>query len=128
MYGPGLIFGLGAGYLEPELRALGVPMSDRGSRLEEYLAAIRSLWQDEKPAFDGRHVSFKDVDAPRPLPRPVPVVIGGHTLAAHRLDAATVRSYAELGMDRLIVATPPGLSLSELDSFIKRNAPAELLK
>ncbi|MEU8146273.1 LLM class F420-dependent oxidoreductase [Nonomuraea sp. NPDC048901] len=166
-----LIFGVGAGYLEPELRALGVPLSDRGSRLEEYLAAIRSLWQDEKPAFDGRHVSFKDVDAhPRPLQRPVPVVIGGHTPAAHRraatladgwygwmlglratatqleslravstkplhisvtparrLDPATVRSYAELGVNRLIVATPPGLSLPELESFVQRNAPAEFL-
>ncbi|MEV0346087.1 LLM class F420-dependent oxidoreductase [Nonomuraea sp. NPDC050680] len=166
-----LIFGVGAGYLEPELRALGVPMSDRGSRLEEYLPAIRSLWQDENPAFDGRHVSFKDLDAhPRPIQRPVPVVIGGHTPAAHRraatladgwygwmlglrataaqleslkamstkplhisvtparhLDPATVRSYAELGVDRLIVATPPGLSLPELESFVTRNAPAEFL-
>lgn len=166
-----LIFGVGAGYLEPELRALGVPMPDRGSRVEEYLAAIRSLWQDDKPAFNGRHVSFEDVDAhPRPLQRPVPVVIGSHTPAAHRraaaladgwygwmlglrataaqleslravatkplhisvtparrLDPATVRAYADLGVDRLIVATPPSLSLPELETFVQQNAPAEFL-
>ena len=32
-----LVVGLGAGYLEPELTAIGVPMAERGSRADEYL-------------------------------------------------------------------------------------------
>ncbi|MFI0483193.1 LLM class F420-dependent oxidoreductase [Actinomadura sp. 9N215] len=83
-----LIFGTAAGYLEPELRAVGVPPEGRGARTDEYLAAMRSLWYDDKPAFHGRHVSFEDVDAyPRPVQRPIPVVTGGHSPAALRRAA-----------------------------------------
>jgi probable F420-dependent oxidoreductase len=83
-----LIFGLGVGYLEPEMSAVGVPMAGRGARSDEYLAAMRSLWEDESPAHAGRHVQFEGVDAhPRPVQRPLPVVVGGHTAAAHRRAA-----------------------------------------
>ena len=40
--------GIGVGYLEPEMTAIGVPMEGRGTRADEYLAAMRSLW-DETP-------------------------------------------------------------------------------
>ncbi|MFA1540913.1 LLM class F420-dependent oxidoreductase [Actinomadura monticuli] len=83
-----LIFGTAAGYLEPELRAVGVPAEGRGARTDEYLAAMRSLWCDDEPAFHGRHVDFADVDAhPRPVQRPIPVVTGGHSPAALRRAA-----------------------------------------
>src|SRR5688572_21452689 len=39
-----LIAGVAAGYLEPELRALGVPMAERGRRTTEHLRAMLSLW------------------------------------------------------------------------------------
>jgi probable F420-dependent oxidoreductase len=79
-----LILGIGAGYLEPELTAIGVPMSERGARTDEYLAAMRQLWYAERPAHEGRFVRFSGVQAnPRPGRR-VPIVVGGHTPAAHR--------------------------------------------
>jgi probable F420-dependent oxidoreductase len=167
-----LILGIGVAYLEPEMRAIGVPMEGRGARADEYLAAMRSLWEDEAPSYSGRHVDFEGIDAhPRPVQRPLPVVVGGHTRAAHRraaraadgwygfmvglramaeqrelmraaveetgrerplhvsvtparrLDEDNVRAYAELGVDRLIVAPPPGLSLDELAEFVEANAP-----
>jgi probable F420-dependent oxidoreductase len=80
-----LLFGIGAGYLEPELRALGVPMSERGLRTDEYLAAVQALWYEDEPAYEGRSVAFSGIDAhPRPVQRPVPVVVGGHSPAARR--------------------------------------------
>jgi probable F420-dependent oxidoreductase len=167
-----LILGIGVAYLEPEMRAIGVPMEGRGVRADEYLAAMRALWEEEAPSFHGRHVDFEGVDAhPRPVQRPLPVVVGGHTRAAHRraaraadgwygfmvglramaeqrelmraaieetererplhvsvtparrLDEENVRAYSELGVDRLIVAPPPGLSLDELVEFVEANAP-----
>ncbi|MEV4254351.1 TIGR03619 family F420-dependent LLM class oxidoreductase [Spirillospora sp. NPDC049652] len=168
-----LVFGLAAGYLEPELRALGVPLGERGSRTDEHLAAIRSLWYDERPAFHGRHADFEGVDAhPRPVQRPVPVVVGGHGSAAlrraareadgwfgwmlgrraaaesvARLRAAaadhgralhvsvsppkpptpeTVRDYAELGVDRLIIVPPLNAPLGDLERFVRAHAPAEI--
>jgi probable F420-dependent oxidoreductase len=168
-----LIFGFGIGHLEPELRALGVPSAQRGQRAEEYLAAMRALWESPEPAFHGRFVDFANVEAhPRPLQRPVPVVVGGNSAAAHRravrladgwygwmlglrataaqleslraaghgrekrlhvtvtparrLDPDTVQAYADLGVDRLVVTPPPGLSLSELENFVQKNAPERL--
>jgi probable F420-dependent oxidoreductase len=167
-----LIAGVAAGYLEPELRALGVPLAERGARTVEHLHAMRSLWHDERPAFHGRFVDFAGVDAfPRPAQQPLPVVIGGHSVAAHRravdhadgwfgfllgvratadqlaslrrlaeqaarsaplhisicpsrrMNPDTVAAYADLGVDRLIVAPPLNLSLADLERFVTDNAP-----
>jgi probable F420-dependent oxidoreductase len=83
-----LVFGAAAGYVEPELRAIGVPMAERGTRTDEYVQAMRSLWHDAEPAFHGRHVDFEGIDAhPRPVQERVPVVIGGHSGAALRRAA-----------------------------------------
>lgn len=74
-----LIFGLGAGYLEPEFRALRAPFEDRGAVTDEAIEAIKALWTMDKPAYEGRFFSFAGVDAqPRPVQKPhPPIVIGG---------------------------------------------------
>lgn len=77
-----LIFGIGAGYLEPEFRALGVSFKDRGARTDEYLAAMRAIWTQSEPAYHGRFVSFEHVQA-QPQ-RTIPVVVGGHSPSAYR--------------------------------------------
>jgi probable F420-dependent oxidoreductase len=80
-----LEFGVGVGYLQPEFEAIGIPFEDRGERTMEYLGAIKTLWEDEKPAYHGRYVDFAGVDAhPRPVQRPVPITMGGHSPAAYR--------------------------------------------
>ena len=81
-----LIFGVGVGYLKPEFDALSVSFREKGARTDEYIDAIRALWTQEQPAYDGRFVSFSGIDAhPRPAQRPgPPVVIGGHSAAALR--------------------------------------------
>jgi hypothetical protein len=45
---------------------------------------------------------------------------------SRRLDADTVAAYAELGVDRLIVAPPPRLALDELVAFVEANAPGRI--
>jgi probable F420-dependent oxidoreductase len=83
-----VVFGMGVGYLEPEMTAIGVAMERRGARAVEYLAAMRALWEQEQPAFDGEFVRFSGVNAhPRPAQRPLPVVMAGHSPAAHRRAA-----------------------------------------
>jgi probable F420-dependent oxidoreductase len=81
-----LIFGVGVGYLEPELTALGASLADRGARTDEYLAAIRAIWDERAPSFSGRFVQFTDVmQRPLPVQQPgPPVVIGGSSTAAYR--------------------------------------------
>ncbi|HZM40341.1 MAG TPA: LLM class F420-dependent oxidoreductase [Acidimicrobiales bacterium] len=80
-----VMLGVGAGYLEPEFRALGADFANRGAVTDEYLDAIASLWYDDRPAYHGRFVDFAGIDAhPRPVQRPVPIVVGGHSPAAFR--------------------------------------------
>jgi probable F420-dependent oxidoreductase len=81
-----LIFGIGAGYLRPEFEALGAPFEDRGERTDEYIEAIRALWTQEAPRFEGRFVSFGGIDAqPRPVQEPhPPIVVGGMSPPALR--------------------------------------------
>ena len=96
-----LVFGMGVGYVEPEMSAVGVPMEGRGARAVEYLRAMRSLWEDEAPSLRGTHVSFEGVDAhPRPVQRPIPVVVGGHTAAAHRRAAVHAAGWYGFMLDR----------------------------
>ncbi|MGF7238899.1 MAG: LLM class F420-dependent oxidoreductase, partial [Frankia sp.] len=81
-----LLLGVGTGWLEPELAALGVAMSERGARTDEYLDAMTALWTEKAPAYHGRFVDFENVDAhPRPVQAGGPrIIIGGHSPAAFR--------------------------------------------
>ncbi|MGE3911428.1 MAG: TIGR03619 family F420-dependent LLM class oxidoreductase, partial [Chloroflexota bacterium] len=81
-----LIFGVGVGYLVPELEALGANLADRGARTDEYLAAIRAIWDAEAPSFSGRFVQFTNVmQRPLPVQQPhPPIVVGGSSVPAYR--------------------------------------------
>ena len=80
-------------------------MDGRGARADEYLEAMRSLWQDTAPAFEGRHVAFSGVDAhPRPVQRPIPVVAGGHSAAAHRRAVRHADGWYGFMLDRAATA------------------------
>jgi probable F420-dependent oxidoreductase len=76
-----LIVGVGAGYIPGEFAAVGVPMAERGARMDEYIRVLRTLWGSQPPRFKGRFVTLQDVDAhPRPLQQPSPpLVIGGES-------------------------------------------------
>ncbi|HVQ94090.1 MAG TPA: TIGR03619 family F420-dependent LLM class oxidoreductase [Mycobacteriales bacterium] len=80
-----LTVGVGVGYVQPELHALGVPLAERAARTEEYLAVMRALWAGA-PSYTGQFVSFDGVlqrPGPVQLPHP-PIVVGGHSPAAYR--------------------------------------------
>lgn len=74
-----LIFGVGIGGDDPdEYRALGCDPSARGSQLDENLAAVVSLLQQDGTAYEGRHVSVPAFRMdPPPIQTPVPVWVGG---------------------------------------------------
>jgi len=80
-----VLLGIGVGWLAEEFAALGLPFADRGARTDEYVAAMRALWSQERASFQGRFVRFTDVFC-RPLPpeRRIPIIVGGDTPAAAR--------------------------------------------
>jgi probable F420-dependent oxidoreductase len=86
-----LIAGVGAGYLAQEFEALGIPLTGRGRRMNDYIRALRAIWTQQPARYQGEFVSFSGVTAsPQPVQRPSPpIVIGGESQPAlHR--AATM--------------------------------------
>jgi probable F420-dependent oxidoreductase len=95
------VLGIGAGYLQPEFRALGIPFERRGPRTDEYIDALRALWSLEKPAFAGKFVSFSGIDAhPRPVQKPgPPIVVGGTSPGALRRAVARGNGWYGFALD-----------------------------
>ncbi len=96
-----LILGVGAGYLEPEFRAIGVPLEDRGVRTDEYLTAMTALWTMEQPVMKGRYAEFSGIQAyPHPVQQPYPhTVIGGHSSGAFRRAVTMAHGWYGWGQD-----------------------------
>ena len=93
-----LILGLGVGYLEPEFRALGIQFAQRGARTDDYLAAIRAIWEQESPSHDGPFFAFSGVQA-APRPRHLPVVFGGESAAAYRRSVSSANGWYGFSLD-----------------------------
>jgi probable F420-dependent oxidoreductase len=75
--------GVGLGWLREEFDVVGVPWDRRGSRAEEYVAAMRALWTTDPTDFAGEFVNFARVRCnPKPAQRSVPIHIGGASRAA----------------------------------------------
>src|SRR5881296_4667686 len=119
-----VIFGLGVGWCEPEMRAAGAPFAERGRVADDYLAAMRALWTQPKPAHHARYVSFDGVQAmPRPVQTPIPVVVGGRTPPAYR--RAVTQGHGWYGFAMTPEQTKESVAgLRDAASKVKR--PAEL--
>jgi probable F420-dependent oxidoreductase len=94
-----VMLGIGAGYLEAEFRAVGANFDQRGAVTDEFLDAMQALWYDEQPEFHGRFADFAGINAyPRPLQRPLPLVVGGHTPPAFRRAVARAHGWYGYGL------------------------------
>jgi probable F420-dependent oxidoreductase len=101
-----LIVGLGVGYVPREFEAMGVSMSDRGRRMDDYIAALKSLWEDEHPGHAGPFVGFAGINAfPRPQQRPsLPVVMGGTSRSAARRAVTMSKGWFGFSMTNELLA------------------------
>jgi probable F420-dependent oxidoreductase len=73
---------IGAGWNEPEYRAIGIPFDPIGvrqARLAEAIAVLKGCFGEEPFSFSGEHYTITDYDAyPKPVQRPhPPLFIGG---------------------------------------------------
>jgi len=75
--------GIGVGWLKEEFEALGVPFERRGARTDEYVAAMRALWDTDNAELHGDFVDFAKASVnPKPARGRVPIHVGGHSRAA----------------------------------------------
>jgi probable F420-dependent oxidoreductase len=77
-----VVYGVGVGWLREEAEAMGMPWDRRGARSEEHIALMRALWcaEGDVVEFHGEFHDLPPMDPePRPVQRPIPILIGGHS-------------------------------------------------
>jgi len=94
-----VVLGIGAGWVPEESAALGVPFAERGAMTDEYLAAMRELWTNPSPSFNGKYTQFSELHfEPKPIQKPHPPIwVGGHSPAALRRTAAIGTAWHPIG-------------------------------
>jgi probable F420-dependent oxidoreductase len=73
-----VLFGIGAGWNEPECTVMGGDFAHRWGQTKEHIMAMKALWTGEYVEYHGTHVDFPPVIClPRPTRRPHPPVYLG---------------------------------------------------
>jgi probable F420-dependent oxidoreductase len=77
-----LTLGVGVGWIEQEYAYLRSDFRSRGRTADEYIAAMRALFETGTPEFHGAHIDYSGaLFSPRPTV-PLPIVVGGTSGAA----------------------------------------------
>jgi len=81
--------GVGVGWHSGEFALMGADFKTRGAHTDEFLDALKCLFSEATPSFQGRHIAFEPVGfEPKPAQRPhPPILVGGDTLPAMRRAA-----------------------------------------
>src|ERR1700730_9933769 len=108
-----LALAVGVGYIKEEYAFLRADFGNRGHLADEYIAAMRELFESDTPEFHGPHINYADVlFAPRPSPS-IPILVGGDSPAA-------LRRAASLGDGWYGLWRSPGQvreSIAQIDAF-----------
>ena len=85
MSGGRVLLGIGVGWMREEFEALGAIFERRGALTDDYVAAMRALWSQEKATHQGEFANFENIYCrPQPVNGAVPIIVGGHSNAAAR--------------------------------------------
>jgi probable F420-dependent oxidoreductase len=83
-----LALGIGVGWIPEEYGYLRADFHTRGALADEYIAAMRTLFETDAPDFHGAHIDYSDVlFSPKPSV-PLRIVVGGTRYAALKRAAA----------------------------------------
>ncbi len=106
-----LRLGVAIGWNHVEYEALGMNYRNRGRRIEEQVALMRTLWTRELVTFEGDDHKITDAGLnPLPVQRPIPIWFGGHA------DAG-LRRFARLGDGWFPLFAPDEAGAAELEKF-----------
>ena len=95
-----IILGIGAGWMNEEFEAVGVPPAERGPRTDEYIKVLQTLWSSKGyVSFEGRFVQLRDVTlAAKPFREGgPPIFVGGNSKPALRRAGSLADGW--LGME-----------------------------
>lgn len=72
------VFGIGAGWNEPECSVMGGDFAHRWTQVEDSILAMKALWTQEEASYDGKYYSFPPVVCkPQPTQKPHPPIVLG---------------------------------------------------
>ncbi|MGI9604050.1 MAG: TIGR03619 family F420-dependent LLM class oxidoreductase [Acidimicrobiales bacterium] len=94
-----VIAGIGVGWSQREIEALGFTFAQRGRRTDEIIDILRAAWTDDPVGYDGTFHSFSDV---RVLPRPetpIPIWVGGSSEPAYQRACTRGDGFHAIGLD-----------------------------
>jgi probable F420-dependent oxidoreductase len=115
-----LVLGVGAGYLQPEFRALGVAFDDRNDLMDDALRTVTAIWSGEPvvvPAADGGEATTHVVlPLPRQRPRP-PMWVGGNSRRAIRRAVELCDGWMPMPNPAALVARRRSPALETIDDL-----------
>ena len=113
-----VIAGIGSGWMKEEFAALETPpFEDRGTVTDSFIRAWKSLWTEERPSMQDRHVRFHDVvfkPKPASLPHP-PIWVGGESAPALRRAAQLGDGWYPVSNNAHILMNTPSLLKAGID-------------
>ncbi len=123
-----LTAGLSVGGRDWEFTATGLSTKGRGVRFTESIKIMRALWTEPSVTYAGKWLNLKDVKMfPKPVQKPIPILIGGNTdpaiaRAARIADgylttaAGTPESFSKTWNKVVTIAEQHGRNPSSLDA------------
>lgn len=109
-----LTLGVGIGAAPLPYGAFGQTADDRAARFEEYLGAMRRLWEDSAVDLDGRFVTLRQARIePKPVQRPLPVWFGASSPRALRRAARMADGWMGAGSSPSSAFPPTVVQLRE---------------
>ena len=81
------LFGIGAGWLPDEMKNHGVAYRTRYRVIQEYVQALKRIWKEETPEYEGEFINFNKIKSfPKPIQSPHPPLISGGSIGPKSLD------------------------------------------
>jgi probable F420-dependent oxidoreductase len=113
------VFGIGAGYLKPEYKALGVDFDSRNDLMDEYIRAMKLAWTGEDFAFEGTgYTAVGNRMLPTPIQKPhPPLLIGGNSKRALRRTAEFGDAWHPFFVPKIVTDTSRTASIQTDDEI-----------
>ncbi|MBC8291822.1 MAG: TIGR03619 family F420-dependent LLM class oxidoreductase [Proteobacteria bacterium] len=106
-----MLFGVGAGWMEAEFRAVGVPRNRRGAVTDETLSFIASCFDNDEVESNGQPLLF------RPRPAAPPLFVGGNSPKALERAVRFGGGWMPMGSD-------PAKLAGQVETFRRDSAAA----
>jgi probable F420-dependent oxidoreductase len=115
-----VVLGLGAGYLKPEYKALGVDFDSRNDLMDEYMQAMKLAWTGEDFTFEGTGYSaVGNRVRPTPVQKPhPPLLVGGNSKRALRRAVELGDAWHPFIVPKMVTDTARTANISGDDDIV----------